>query len=127
MLWPTITHRLDQSRLQPQASVEGLGGNDHREPPGAGEAKRVLATAVRRSGLLVRHDLEAVVQNFIERIPHHWQQNTMVTPVLANGLPKLQVPVIPWEHLIAFTALYCGLYMGGHTVKAIFRNGIAAR
>jgi hypothetical protein len=48
-----------------------------------------------------------------------WLQNTMLTPVLFNGVLKMQVPMIPWEHLIAFTALYCGLYMGGHTVKAI--------
>ena len=48
-----------------------------------------------------------------------WLQNTMLTPVLFNGVLKLHVPTIPWEHLIAFTALYCGLYMGGHTVKAI--------
>jgi hypothetical protein len=30
----------------------------------------------------------------------------MLTPVLFNGVLKLQVPTIPWEHLIAFTALY---------------------
>jgi hypothetical protein len=42
----------------------------------------------------------------------------MMAPVLCNGAFKLQVPIIPWEHLIAFTALYCGLYMGGHSVKA---------
>jgi hypothetical protein len=29
-----------------------------------------------------------------------------------------------WEHLIACTALYCGLYMGGHTGKAIFGTGL---
>ena len=46
----------------------------------------------------------------------------MLTPVLFNGVLKMQVPMIPWEHLIAFTALYCGLYMGGHTVKAILRS-----
>lgn len=48
-----------------------------------------------------------------------WFQN-MLTPVLFNGVLKLQAPMIPWEHLIAFTALYCG-------VKAIFGDGIAAR
>jgi hypothetical protein len=47
------------------------------------------------------------------------------TPVLFNGM--LQVPMMPWEHLIAFTALYCGLYMGGHTVKAIFGEQLAKR
>ncbi|CAN5552649.1 hypothetical protein BH23BAC4_BH23BAC4_01660 [soil metagenome] len=31
----------------------------------------------------------------------------MLTPVLFNGILKLQVPMIPREHLIAFTAL-CG-------------------
>lgn len=56
-----------------------------------------------------------------------WLQNTMLTPVLFNGVLKLQVPMIPWEHLIAFTALYCGLYMGGHTVKAIFGDRFTAR
>jgi hypothetical protein len=51
----------------------------------------------------------------------------MLTPVLFNGVLKLQVPMIPWEHLIAFTALYCGLYMGGHTVKAIFGDRVGVR
>src|SRR5690606_39425646 len=55
-------------------------------------------------------------------LPIFWLQNTMLTPVLFNGVLKLQVPMIPWEHLIAFTALYCGLYMGGHTVKMILRR-----
>jgi hypothetical protein len=50
----------------------------------------------------------------------------VLTPVLFNGVLKLQVPLIPWEHLIAFTAFYCGLYMGGHTVKAIFGDRFAA-
>jgi hypothetical protein len=53
-----------------------------------------------------------------------WLRNTMLTPVLFNGILKLQVPMIPWEHLIAFAALYCGLYMGGHTVKAILRGSV---
>jgi hypothetical protein len=35
--------------------------------------------------------------------------------------------MIPWEHLIAFTALYYGLYMGGHTVRAIFTDRFAVR
>jgi hypothetical protein len=53
-----------------------------------------------------------------------WLQNTMLTPVVFNGILKLQVPDL-WEHLIAFGALYCGLYMGGHTVKAILGNRAA--
>jgi hypothetical protein len=56
-----------------------------------------------------------------------WLQNTMLTPVLFNGVLKLQVPTVPWEHLIAFTALYRGLYMGGHTVKAIFGERLPAQ
>jgi hypothetical protein len=56
-----------------------------------------------------------------------WLQNTMLTPVVFNGVLKLQVPTIPWEHLIAFTAVYCGLYMGGHTVKAILGDRFAVR
>jgi hypothetical protein len=56
-----------------------------------------------------------------------WLQNTMLTPVLFNSVLKLQVPMIPWEHVIAFSALYCGLYMGGHTVKAIFGDRFATR
>jgi hypothetical protein len=56
-----------------------------------------------------------------------WLQNTMLAPVLFNGAFNLPVPMIPWEQLIAFTALYCGLYMGGHTVKAIFGDRFAAR
>lgn len=48
-----------------------------------------------------------------------------MTPVLFNGVLKMQVPMIPWEHLIPFSALHCGLYMGGHTEKAIL--GIASQ
>jgi hypothetical protein len=56
-----------------------------------------------------------------------WLQNTMLAPVLFNDVLKLQAPMIPWGDLITFTALYCGLYMGGHTVKAIFRDRFAVR
>jgi hypothetical protein len=51
----------------------------------------------------------------------------MLTPMVFNGVLKMQVPMIPWEHLITFTTLYVGLYMGGHTLKVIFGDGIAAR
>lgn len=51
----------------------------------------------------------------------------MLTPVLFNGVLKLQVPMIRWGNLIAFTALYCGLYMGGHNVKAMFGDGFSIR
>jgi hypothetical protein len=49
----------------------------------------------------------------------------MLTPLLFTGILKMQVPMILWEHLIAFTALYCGLYMGGHTVNANFGERFA--
>jgi hypothetical protein len=42
-----------------------------------------------------------------------WLQNTIPTPVLFNAALKLQVQMIPWEHLIAFTALYCAYTLGG--------------
>jgi hypothetical protein len=53
-----------------------------------------------------------------------WLQNTMLTPVLFNGVLKMQVPTIPWEHLIAFTALYCALYMGGHNRQGDLRGSV---
>jgi hypothetical protein len=31
-----------------------------------------------------------------------WLQNTRLTPVLFNGVLKMQVPMIPWEHLLGF-------------------------
>lgn len=48
-----------------------------------------------------------------------WRGARGVAGAYHNGVLKLQVPMIPWEHLIAFTALYCRLCMGGHTVKAV--------
>jgi hypothetical protein len=65
----------------------------------------------------------------VDRIPQRSRilrgGNTMLTPLLFSGILKMQVPMILWEHLIAFTALYCGLYMGGHTVNANFGERFA--
>lgn len=36
---------------------------------------------------------------------------------VANAIWKIALPAAPWEHLLAFTGLYMGLYMGGHTLK----------
>lgn len=36
---------------------------------------------------------------------------------VSNAVWKIALPPMPWEHLITFTGLYMGLYMGGHTLK----------
>lgn len=44
---------------------------------------------------------------------------SLVVVHLVNGLTGLSMPVAPMEHLLAFTALFLSLYMGGHTVKNV--------
>lgn len=39
---------------------------------------------------------------------------------VANAIWKIALPPMPWEHLLGLTAIFMGLYMGGHTVKDAF-------
>lgn len=47
-----------------------------------------------------------------------WLQNALIAPLV-------HLPLVPWEHLIAFTALYAAFYMGGHTAKSLFGSRFA--
>lgn len=46
---------------------------------------------------------------------------------VANAIFKIALPATDWQHLITFTGLYMGLYMGGHTVKDVVANLSGAR
>lgn len=37
-------------------------------------------------------------------------------------LSRIPVPIIPWEHLLAFSGLWLAIYGGGHTIKSIMGN-----
>ncbi len=47
-----------------------------------------------------------------------WLWNVCVgwTVQVLSGVP---VPIIPWEHLLAFSGLWLAIYGGGHTIKSI--------
>jgi hypothetical protein len=45
-----------------------------------------------------------------------WVWNVVLLHVL-NAAFKIALPPMPFEHLFQLTAIYTGLYMGGHTVK----------
>jgi hypothetical protein len=47
-----------------------------------------------------------------------WAWQVIVLHV-ANAIWKIALPPMPWEHLVTFTGLYMGLYMGGHTIKDV--------
>jgi hypothetical protein len=36
-----------------------------------------------------------------------------------NAIFRIALPPMPWDQLIYFSGLYMGLYMGGHTLKAL--------
>lgn len=46
---------------------------------------------------------------------------------VANAIWKIALPPMPWEHLITFTGISMGLYMGGHTVKDVVANLMGAK
>lgn len=46
---------------------------------------------------------------------------------VANAVWKIALPAAPWENLITFTAMYMGLYMGGHTIKDVVANLAGAK
>lgn len=46
---------------------------------------------------------------------------------VANAIFKIALPPCDWQHLITFTGLYMGLYMGGHTVKDVVANLAGAK
>lgn len=39
-----------------------------------------------------------------------------------NAIFKIALPMVPWEYLMGVTALFLGLYMGGHTVKDVAKS-----
>ncbi|MFN3575384.1 MAG: hypothetical protein ACK4TJ_00130 [Tabrizicola sp.] len=41
---------------------------------------------------------------------------------VANAIWRISLPAAPWDNLITFTAMYMGLYMGGHTIKDVVAN-----
>lgn len=45
-----------------------------------------------------------------------WQ---VVVLHVANAIWKIALPPMPWEHLVTFTGISMGLYMGGHTIKDV--------
>lgn len=47
-----------------------------------------------------------------------WAWNTILLHV-ANAIWSIALPPMPFEQLIQLSALYMGLYMGGHTVKDV--------
>jgi hypothetical protein len=47
--------------------------------------------------------------------------NAILLHVL-NAIFKIALPPMPWDILLAIAALYFGLYMGGHTVKAVMET-----
>jgi len=55
-----------------------------------------------------------------------WLWALMLVPLL-NAFLTVPIAPVPLTMLMQFTALYIGLYMGGHTVKAVFKNMSAAK
>ncbi|MCA3455416.1 MAG: hypothetical protein IOC92_06345 [Rhodobacter sp.] len=47
-----------------------------------------------------------------------WFWNAIILHV-ANAIWKIALPPMPFEHLMAISALYMTLYMGGHTIKDV--------
>ncbi|MCA3488684.1 MAG: hypothetical protein IOD05_19855 [Rhodobacter sp.] len=47
-----------------------------------------------------------------------WFWNVIILHV-ANAIWKIALPPMPFEHLMAISALYMTLYMGGHTIKDV--------
>ena len=47
-----------------------------------------------------------------------WLWNVVILHV-SNAVWKIALPPVPFEQLIQLSALYFGLYMGGHTVKDV--------
>jgi hypothetical protein len=47
-----------------------------------------------------------------------WFWNVIILH-LANAFWKIALPPMPFEHLMGISALYMGLYMGGHTIKDV--------
>jgi len=48
-----------------------------------------------------------------------WLWNAVILHSL-NAVFKIALPPIDWAVMLQFTALYLGLYMGGHTLKDFF-------
>lgn len=48
-----------------------------------------------------------------------WAWQVVILHV-CNAFWKIALPPMPWEHLLGLTAIFMGLYMGGHTIKDAF-------
>lgn len=55
-----------------------------------------------------------------------WMWQVVILHVL-NAIFKIALPPMPWEHLITFTGISMGLYMGGHTIKDVAAKFAEAR
>lgn len=55
-----------------------------------------------------------------------WFWSVIVLHVI-NAIYKTAIPPMPLESLLGLTALYSGLYMGGHTVKNVASKYLGAR
>lgn len=55
-----------------------------------------------------------------------WMWQVVILHVL-NAIFKIALPPMPWEHLITFTGITMGLYMGGHTVKDMVSKWAGAK
>lgn len=55
-----------------------------------------------------------------------WMWQVVILHVL-NAIFKIALPPMPWEHLLAFTGITMGLYMGGHTVKDMVAKLVGAK
>ena len=47
-----------------------------------------------------------------------WLWNAMLAPVVSVVLPT-PIPLIPYEHLLAFSGIWLTIYGGGHTLKSV--------
>jgi hypothetical protein len=54
-----------------------------------------------------------------------WLWNAIILHV-CNAYFRIALPVIPFDQLMALTALYFTLYMGGHTLKDVVKNWAGA-
>lgn len=54
-----------------------------------------------------------------------WGQNILVSPIVNAVVPGL-LPTIPWEHIIWYSTMFSGLYMGGHMVQRVADTAASA-
>ena len=47
-----------------------------------------------------------------------WLWNALGAPVVSVFAPA-PIPLVPWEHLLAFSGIWLTIYGGGHTLKSV--------